>query len=274
MPQTVFITGASTGIGRATAERFQAEDWNVAATMRRPDAGAALALRDRVGVWPCDVTDSASIEAAVAHAIERFGAVDVLVNNAGYGCYGPLEATPRKKMVQQFETNVIGLLETTRAVLPHFRSRRAGTIVNLSSGGGRVAGPLATLYYGSKFAVEGISESLRFEMATIGVRVKIVEPGYVASDFNDRSLDLSNDPSMTPYQDLMQSMLDHRGSDETYRSDPERPASVIFQAATDGLDRLRYASGDDAEALVADLEARGGEAVLADRLRAYGLSLP
>ncbi len=274
MTRVVFITGASSGIGQATAKRFAAEGWNVAATMRNPEDGADLAALEGTAVFRCDVTDSDSIADAVSSALDRFGAIDVLVNNAGYGCYGPLEATPRKKMVQQFDTNVVGLLETTKAVLPHFRARKQGKIINISSMGGRVAGPLATLYYGSKFAVEGISESLCFEMAAIGVTVKVVAPGFVASDFNSRSIDISNDPLMSEYQEVVQAMIAHRASGETYRSDCDRPASVIYEAATDGLSKFRYASGDDCEDAMAELERRGGEALLRDRLAAYGLKFP
>lgn len=274
MPKTLFLTGASAGIGRATAQRFQAAGWNVAATMRNPGADTALAGLDRVARLRCDVTESASIHAAVEATLECFGGIDVLVNNAGYGCYGPLEVTPREKIVAQLETNVVGLLETTKAVVPHFRARQAGTIINVSSMGGRVAGPFATLYYASKFAVEGLSESLCFEMAAIGVRVKIVEPGMVASDFNDRSMDFSNEPAIAEYQPAVDAVMKSRSAAETYRSDSALPADIIYQAATDGSDRLRYPSGDDARAIAARLEEEGSEAILRERLPRYGLRWP
>jgi NADP-dependent 3-hydroxy acid dehydrogenase YdfG len=142
----------------------------VVATMRTPEAETELTELDNVLVTQLDVTDNASIATAVAAAIERFGSIDALVNNAGYGSYGPLEATPTEKIRRQFDTNVMGLLETTKAVLPHFRAQHNGTIVNISSVGGRMTFPLGTLYHGTKWAVEGLSEALSFEMDVIGVK--------------------------------------------------------------------------------------------------------
>src|SRR5580704_8468254 len=136
--KTVLITGCSVGIGRATAELFQRNGWQVAATMRDPEAGKELAKLDRVLVAKLDVTDQGSICSAVTAAVDRFGGIDVLVNNAGYGVYGVLEATPVESMRRQFETNVIGLLAVTGAVVPGFRQRRSGVIVNVSSIAGRL----------------------------------------------------------------------------------------------------------------------------------------
>lgn len=133
MGQTILITGASTGIGRATAELFAERGWNVVATMRTPDNGAELSQLDHVVVERLDVTDSASITAAVAATVDRFGSIDALVNNAGYGAYGPLEATSMEGIRRQFDTNVVGLLEVTKAVLPQMRAQQSGAIVNISS---------------------------------------------------------------------------------------------------------------------------------------------
>jgi NADP-dependent 3-hydroxy acid dehydrogenase YdfG len=143
--KTVLITGASTGIGRATAYYFQQQGWNVIATMRDPEQGKELKALDRVLVTSLDVTNSNSIRQAMKAGIERFHSVDVLVNNAGFGAYGPLEATSMDTIRRQFDTNVIGLLETTKAVLPHFRAQHSGVIVNISSIGGKVTFPLGTL---------------------------------------------------------------------------------------------------------------------------------
>ncbi len=207
MAKTILITGASSGIGRTTAELFQEKGWNVVATMRKPEAEEELSGLKNVLVTRLDVTDDASIQAAVAEGIERFGQIDVLLNNAGYGAYGPLEATPSENIRRQFETNVIGLLETTKAVLPHFRANGAGTIVNVSSIGGKMTFPLGTLYHGTKFAVEGLSEALSFEMEPLGVKVKIVEPGFIQTDFGGRSFDFSNDESMAEYQDVVEKLF-------------------------------------------------------------------
>jgi len=160
MTQTLLITGASSGIGKASTALFADRGWNVVATMRNPEDGADLAERDNVLVARLDLLDSETIETAVAAALERFGTIDVLLNNAGYGAYGPLEATPMSVVRRQFDVNVFGLIETIQAVLPAMRAQRNGVIVNISSVGGRITYQLGTLYHGSKWAVEGLSEAL------------------------------------------------------------------------------------------------------------------
>lgn len=166
MNKTILITGASSGIGKITAKYFQEKGWNVVATMRTPEKEEELIPLDNVLVTRLDVQDSASIKDAVSAGIEKFGKIDVLLNNAGYGAYGPLEATPMEKIRRQFNVNVIGLMETIKAVLPHFRANKDGIIINISSIGGKMTFPLGSLYHGSKFAVEGLSEALSFEMGT------------------------------------------------------------------------------------------------------------
>lgn len=255
MPNTVLITGTSSGLGRATAKLFQSRGWNVVATMRTPGKETELNQLERVLVTRLDVQDRASIDAAVAAGIARFGRIDALVNNAGYGAYGPLEATSVDKIRRQFDVNVLGLLATTQAVLPHFRARRGGTIVNVSSVGGRIAFPLGSLYHGTKFAVEGLSEALQYELATFGVRVKVVEPGGIATDFGGRSLDFSNDPSLVEYQPLVRSVLDVMGPMMSQGSSPERIAKVVYAAVTDESDQLRYEAGSDARQMLADRRA-------------------
>ncbi|MEM9492069.1 MAG: SDR family oxidoreductase, partial [Myxococcota bacterium] len=201
MSKTILITGASSGIGKATAAYFGERDWNVVATMRKPDDGAELA-KDNVLVTRLDVLDSDSIQAAVARAQERFGGIDALLNNAGYGAYGALEATPMDVIRRQFDVNLFGLIATTQAVLPGMRARKSGVIVNISSVGGRMCYPFGALYHGSKWAVEGLSEALHYELIPLGIRVKLVEPGGVATDFGGRSFVFTNDESMAEYQPM------------------------------------------------------------------------
>jgi NADP-dependent 3-hydroxy acid dehydrogenase YdfG len=248
--KTVLITGASTGIGRATAYYFQQQGWNVIATMRDPEQGKELKALDRVLVTSLDVTNSDSIRQAMKAGIERFHSVDVLVNNAGFGAYGPLEATSMDTIRRQFDTNVIGLLETTKAVLPHFRAQHSGVIVNISSIGGKVTFPLGTLYHGTKFAVEGISESLFYEMQAIGVKTKIVEPGAIKTDFATRSFAFSNDESLIEYQKTVKGVMTAVEPMMANGADPVVVAEVIFQAATDGTDQLRYPAGSDAQPIL------------------------
>jgi NAD(P)-dependent dehydrogenase (short-subunit alcohol dehydrogenase family) len=253
--RTVLITGCSTGFGEATARLFAARGWNVVATMRRPEAGRALAALDNVLVTGLDVQDRASIGAAIAAGIARFGCIDVLVNNAGFGLFGVFEATSRQRALEQFEVNVFGLMDVTRAILPHFRANRSGVIVNISSGGGVFALPMTSLYNASKFALEGFSESLAYELAGLGISVKIVEPGGVLStDFVRRSSEEAGKaealPDYDPFVTAMEAaFVGLRASRAGATS--EEVAKVIFTAATDQTDRLRYVATDNIKPWVA-----------------------
>jgi NAD(P)-dependent dehydrogenase (short-subunit alcohol dehydrogenase family) len=255
MSSTVLITGTSSGLGKATAKLFQERGWNVVATMRAPDRDTELGQLDRTLVTRLDLEDPASIGAAVEAGTAEFGRIDALVNNAGYGAYGPLEVTSMEKIRRQFEVNVFGLLATTKAVLPHFRTNRGGAIVNISSVGGRVAFPLGTLYHGAKFAVEGLSESLYYELGRLGIRVKIVEPGGIQTDFGGRSLDFSNDPALVEYQPLVLAVNEVMGPMMEQGSTAEAIAEVVYAATTDESDQLRYEAGADAEQMLATRRA-------------------
>ncbi|MFB9151072.1 SDR family oxidoreductase [Roseovarius ramblicola] len=254
--KTILITGASSGIGKATALRFQAEGWNVIATMRDPSGGAELGALDNVHVTRLDVTDANSITASVAEGIARFGRIDVLLNNAGYGAYGPLEGFSTDRIRRQFDTNVIGLLEVTKAVLPHMRANRSGTIVNISSIGGQITFPLGTLYHGTKFAVEGLSEALHYELEPLGIRVRIVEPGMIKTDFGGRSFDFAMDETLSDYAPTAEAMGRLFGKLASDPSGPELVAGVIRDAANDTSDRLRFRAGPDARALLDDRKAQ------------------
>jgi NAD(P)-dependent dehydrogenase (short-subunit alcohol dehydrogenase family) len=272
MSNTILITGASSGIGKATAQHFQSQGWNVIATMRTPEKETELGELDNVLVTKLDVTDSASIGAAVAAGIERFGSIDVLLNNAGYGAYGPLEAFPMEGIRRQFDTNVIGLLETTKAVLPHFRAQKSGVIVNVSSIGGKMTFPLGTLYHGTKFAVEGLSEALHYELEPLGIKVKIVEPGMIATDFGGRSFDFRNDESLTEYQETVQKLMAALGAiAEAGGSPASLVAEVIWTAVTDGTATLRYTAGDDAREYMANRKALDDETFIGGVKKQMGL---
>jgi NAD(P)-dependent dehydrogenase (short-subunit alcohol dehydrogenase family) len=253
MTQTIFITGASSGIGKATAHYFHDRGWNVVATLRNPTQAGDLADLPRVLVTRLDVTDGSSIAAAVDAAHARFGGIDVLLNNAGYGAYGPLEAFDMEGIRRQFDTNVIGLLEVTKAVLPSMRAQGKGVIVNISSIGGRMTFPLGSLYHGTKFAVEGLSEALHYELEPLGIRVKIVEPGMIATDFSGRSFDFRQTPDLTAYQPVVDKLFAVLGSPElaATASPPSVVSETIWAAATDGTFSLRYTAGEDAAAYMA-----------------------
>ncbi|WP_197379292.1 SDR family oxidoreductase [Mycolicibacterium mengxianglii] len=272
MKRTILITGSSSGLGRASAQLFHEKGWNVIATMRTPDDETALTGYDDVLVTRLDVQDAASIESAVQAGLARFGHIDVLMNNAGYGAYGPLEATSMDKIRRQFDVNVLGLLETTKALLPHFRAHRSGTVVNVSSMGGRITFPLGTLYHGTKFAVEGLSEALHFELAPLGVRVKIIEPGGIRTDFGGRSFDFSNDPTMTEYQPVVDAVLAGLSPAMAEEgSEPDVIARAVYDAVTDDSDTLRYVAGADAGRLLETRRAADDATFFAGIRAQFGL---
>jgi len=252
MNKTILITGASSGIGKETAKLFQSKGWNVIATMRNPENEKELSQLDNILVAKLDVLDLDSIQKAFSEGVEKFGSIDVLLNNAGYGAYGPLEAFSRDKILRQFNTNVIGLLDVSKTVLPYFRKNKKGIIINISSIGGKMTFPLGSLYHGTKFAVEGISESLNYEVDQFGGQVKIIEPGMIATDFSGRSFDFSNDENMVEYQNIINALMTAMPTMAENASPASVVAEVIFEAATDGKKQLRYTAGEDAKMLIAN----------------------
>src|SRR5580704_1229297 len=175
--KTVLITGSSTGFGHASAKLFADKGWNVVATMRDVSVGGDLAGRDNVFVTRLDVTDPASIDKAIKTSIERFGKLDVVINDAGYGQYGIFETIPEKSIERNFDVNVFGVMNVIRAIVPIFRKQKEGLILNVSSAGGLVGLPSVSIYISTKFALEGFTESLAYELTSQNIVVKIVEPG-------------------------------------------------------------------------------------------------
>jgi NAD(P)-dependent dehydrogenase (short-subunit alcohol dehydrogenase family) len=243
----VLITGASSGIGQAAATLFAERGWQVAATMRATSDGAALAKHRKISVLPLDVTDPASIEAAVAAILDRLGRIDVVVNNAGYGLFGPFETATDEQIRRQFATNVDGVFAVTRAVLPVMRNQGSGTIINVASLGGLISLPFYSLYNATKFAVIGFTESLSFELARFGIRAKTIAPGGVATDFAGRSMARTFGDGENAYSDSLAkisvAMNTRRGEYSTAKS----IAETIFTAATDSTGQVLYLAGPDAE---------------------------
>ena len=268
MKKTIFITGASSGIGKATSLLFASKGWNVIATMRSPEKEKELSLLNGILLLEADVTDIASISQALDQGIQKFGQVDVLLNNAGYGQQGIFEAVGPEKIRQQFEVNVFGLMETTRAILPHFRSKKTGTIINITSGVGRVTVPLVSIYAASKFAVEGFSESLSYELDSQNIKVKIVEPGYVATPFYQRAkAEFAFDPQLEDYQKFQGDMSTLFTAFESLETaDADDVAATVFQAATDGTHQLRYVIGPDLQPMI-DLRTQGSDQQYIEAMR-------
>lgn len=250
MKKTVFITGASSGIGLATALYFYEKGWNVIASMRNPEKRKTpLHEKGLPDLIHLDVTDEKSIQAAIRYAVDKYKKVDVLVNNAGYALYGPFEASTTEQIAKQFNTNVFGLMEVTRAMLPVFRAQKDGVLINVTSMGGRIGFPLYTLYNSTKWAVEGFSEALQYELKALNIRVKTIEPGVIKTDFYDRSMDREQDNVVSEdYQSILQRAQKSLGEGSmTAGSEPLVVAKTIYRAATDGSRRLRYPSGSDAK---------------------------
>ena len=240
MSKTILITGTSSGIGKATAQYFQLQGWNVVATMRTPEKAGDWVKHSKTLCARLDVLDEVSIRRAVEAAWQRFGTLDVVVNNAGYGLVGPFEAATGEAIERQFRTNVFGVMNVCRAVIPYFRERGGGTIINVASMGGRITFPLYSLYHGTKWAVEGFSEALQYELAQFNIRVKIVEPGPIKTDFYDRSMEVISQPGLTAYDAYVkQTMPNMQKAGETAPGG-EAVAKVIFKAATDGSRKMRY----------------------------------
>jgi NAD(P)-dependent dehydrogenase (short-subunit alcohol dehydrogenase family) len=228
------ITGASTGFGRDLAEYLLAEGATVVATARKPEqleelvgqyAETALAL-------PLDVTSQQQVDAAVAAALAKFGKIDVLVNNAGYGMVGAIEESAEDEFGPMFATNVFGLIRVTQAMLPHMRERKAGSIVNLSSIGGLVASPGFGMYNATKFAVEGLSEALAQEVAPFGIKVTIVEPGPFRTDFLGRS-GVPAKKHIAGYEQTSGKMREYfTNMDGKQAGDPKKGVAAIVKAVS------------------------------------------
>jgi NAD(P)-dependent dehydrogenase (short-subunit alcohol dehydrogenase family) len=238
--KTVLITGASTGIGRAAALLFAERGWNVAATMRTPEKSDLASKSDRIRVVRLDVTDQASVDAAVQEVIGAFGAIDVVVNNAGYGLLGPFEAQTDAQIRRQFETNLFGVLNVTRAVLPHMRGRKQGRIVNVGSAAGRMTIPLYSMYSATKWALEGFSEGLWLELRQHNIKVKIIEPGMIKTDFFERGREVAIKPGLTAYDEFSALVMPNLTAWEEAGAEPEVVARSIWKASTSIWPRLRY----------------------------------
>ena len=242
--KTVLITGCSSGYGLETARYFHAQGWNVVATMRKPREDV-LPRSERLRVLALDVTKPESIAAA----IEASGPIDVLVNNAGIGVVGVFEATPMATVRELFETNTFGVMAMTQAVLPRFRTRRSGVVVNVTSSVTLAPMPLAAAYTASKMAIEGFTGSLAHELEAFNVRVKLVEPGYCPSTrFTSNGGSRMDGLFPDAYAAFAKPILAAFGEVTTVTTESD-VAEVVYRAANDTSGRLRFPAGPDAVAL-------------------------
>ncbi|MGV8091805.1 MAG: SDR family oxidoreductase [Mangrovibacterium sp.] len=243
MQKTIFITGASTGLGKATAKLFQSKGWNVIATMRNPENEKELTQFENVTVLKLDVTDPIQIKETVKKAIATHS-IDVVLNNAGYGLIGPLETVTDEQLTRQFETNVFGVIRVTRAFIPYFREKKKGLFITTTSIAGLIGLPLNSVYNATKWALEGWSEGLVFELNELGIGIKTVAPGGIKTDFAGRSLDTTQHEAYTELAEKL-----YNGFDPNSFTSAEIIAETVYDAVTDDKDTLRYVAGADAQAL-------------------------
>ena len=258
------VTGSSTGIGYETSLILARNGFLTYATMRNLNKGEnmkSVVTKENlpIHIKQLDVTDDESVTNAIQTISSEAGRIDVLVNNAGYGLNGAFEDLAMDEIKAQYETNVFGLIRTTQAVLPIMRRQKSGTIVNISSGAGRFGFPSGSAYVSTKFAVEGLSESMSYELESFGVRVVIVEPGVIRTNFNEGLVvaKKSKDPN-SPYSQIMQKTI--AGFEEMMKnaSSPELVAEVVLNAIRDENPSLRYLAGSDVETWL------GGKRKMAD----------
>ncbi|ABW25290.1 SDR family oxidoreductase [Acaryochloris marina] len=253
--KTVLITGASSGFGKLAALKFQQSGWNVVATMRSPERETDLTQLENVVVTRLDVTEPASIEVAVKLTITTFGTIDVLVNNAGYGGHSLFEQATDENIRAMFETNVFGVMNVSRAVLPFMRQQKSGCIINVTSMAGMLAAPTISIYASTKHAVQGLTEGMAFDYKPFNIRVKSVLPGaYPTTRFNANTSDIlkAGDAELvahaeklhTHLQDVAQKMANQGGQ----VADPQEVADKIFECATQDTP-INNPVGSDAEML-------------------------
>ena len=247
------VTGASSGIGEAVAPALQAKGFTVYAVARRIERMAALAA-DGIRTVRADVTDDASLVALVDQIIAESGRIDVLVNNAGYGSYGAVEDVPLAEARRQFDVNIFGLARLTQLVLPHMRAQHSGTVINISSMGGKIYEPLGGWYHATKFALEGLSDSMRMEVAPFGIAVVVIEPGAIKTEWAgiaaDSLVEMSGHGAYAEQAASLTRLLRAADGPNARGSDPAVVAGAVVKAATARRPRTRYAVGLAAKPLI------------------------
>lgn len=240
MKKTIVITGSSSGIGKATALYFAAQGWHVAATLRNPEKETELTKINNIKLYALDVTSSESVDNALKLIKSDFGKIDVVVNNAGFGADGVFESMSDEFIEKQFDTNVFGLMRVTREAIKIMREQKDGSIIQIASVGGRVAFPLYSIYHGTKWAVEGFTESLQYEVAQFNIKLKIVEPGAIKTDFYGRSRAFTTPAYTTAYDNLVKQCEAVSMDAGDKGASPDAVAKVIFRAANDHSTKMRY----------------------------------
>ncbi|CAM3993697.1 NADP-dependent 3-hydroxy acid dehydrogenase YdfG [Pedobacter westerhofensis] len=253
--KTVFITGTSSGIGKATTKLFASQGWHVIATMRKPENETELNQLENVTLLPLDVNDYEQINETVKSVTEKYD-IDVVFNNAGYSLMGPLEGFTDEQIVQQIQTNLFGVVRITKAFIPYFRAKKRGLFLSTGSLAGLVAFPLGSMYDASKFAINGFNESLAYELAQFNIGVKLILPGLTATDLLDKS------PYVTyPGYEGLSDWFEKAFVIENATKSTDI-AEVVYEAATDGSSKLRYLCGADTMHVTGQIKEIGVEAFI------------
>lgn len=244
--KTIVITGASSGIGKATAIYFAQKGWNVAATMRHPEREAELSKMENIKCFRLDVTDSLSIDEAYDEITKEYGTIDALFNNAGYCLFGPLELSTEEQIRKAYDTLLVGVTLVTRKFIPALRENGGGVILTTSSVGGIMTLPLTPTYHASKYAVEGLMEGLSYELYPFHIACKIVEPGGIQTDFWSRSYEVTKGVEGSSYDpQAVQYLAQMTRAHSPNRALPEDVAKVVYEAVTDGTYKWRYTAACD-----------------------------
>lgn len=256
MQKTIFITGASSGLGKSTAKLFQNKGWRVIATMRNPENETELNKLKDVILLPLDVTQQDQIISVIEEVTHLYD-VDVVLNNAGYGLIGVLESLDDEQIQRQITTNLLGVIRVSKAFTSHFRERKSGMFINITSTFGLIGYPMCSIYSATKFAIDGFSESMAYELAQFGIQVKVIAPGGMQTDFAVRSMESGQHDA---YEKLATEVSKGYSTEKISNyTKVEDVAEIVFQSATDNNNQLRYVSGNDATLLYDERIKYGAE---------------
>lgn len=268
--KTIFITGASTGLGKATAKLFQSRGWNVIATMRNPEKDTELSYLPNVTLLPFDVTNLEQINKTVKEITSKQN-IDVVFNNAGYGLVGALESYSDDQITKQIDTNLTGVLRVIKAFIPYFKEKRNGLFITTTSVCGFSSNPLSPVYNATKWALEGFSESISYDLALFNIGIKTVAPGGIKSDFMKGMV-----ATVDRDYDILNERLAQLFSDGTLIefTPTEKIAEIVFEAANDEKDQLRYLAGNDAVKISNERDIKGRENFRRDLTALFNLESP
>lgn len=240
MDKTIFITGASSGLGKATAKLFAANGWTVIATMRHPEKETELTELPNIHLLKLDINNAKQI-AQVAFEAEKISSVDVLFNNAAYGLMGPFEGTTNEELTRQININFLGTILVTKSFLPYFRAKKSGTIITVTSSTANIPYPFVAVYAATKSALETWTEGMSYELNEFGINIKTIVPAYMQTNFGNNAQMVSHQN----YQEVFNQYITAMKADSNAKKDtPETIANVVFQASTDNKKQLHYTAGN------------------------------